>query len=638
MRLSSFLAIGYGLVLVLGVAGPVVTVACFQSGEDDLVQKRLPVGQQLAGIAVDLAESQAALGSYVLQGRDPAAAEASTKARLESWQGVTTKVDSLRELSKGGGLGDKAIDSLVLHMQELRSIQDRIEAVAQTPENLPASKRLAAAEAAIERGGQALFGILFEESDEEATADRKRLMSALGNVRGGYALGIASLRAFLDSGDEAQQKAFDEQHWLQATSGATSVDEMADLLTATQKTNWETFKAAREEVAQTWQAIVPIRKSAEWNVARHLLADQGQPALAATRVDLDALMRQHETSTAIAIAAIADKQHTSNVLLGISTSLAFLIGVVIAWYTTRRMGKAIRGQCTGLQRIAETKDLSLRMPRGGIQELDQAAQAVDDLSKAFAATLRAIQQSADGGAESVSQVSITSQTIAEGASTQAASLQEMTAALQEVADVAMENSGIAKRATEQAQSSHQRAEQGLKLSEDLVAATQSISSSSIEVERILQEVDGIAFQTNLLALNAAVEAARAGDAGKGFAVVAEEVRNLAQRTAAAARNTAAIVQESAKHAANGGGIATTLLQSFRGVVAGNAEVERLMSEVNHRVDRQSTGVQQVRAGVQSLDGAVQSSAAASEQLAANSQESARQVSYLRSQVAVFKIG
>ncbi|MGA2233698.1 MAG: methyl-accepting chemotaxis protein, partial [Tepidisphaeraceae bacterium] len=165
-------------------------------------------------------------------------------------------------------------------------------------------------------------------------------------------------------------------------------------------------------------------------------------------------------------------------------------------------------------------------------------------------------QGSDQVASAASQVSASSQAIAQGASEQAAALEETTSALEEMSAMTKKNAETAQHAAALSAETKTAADKGNQAMGKMSQAINEIQKSAQETAKIIKVIDEIAFQTNLLALNAAVEAARAGEAGKGFAVVAEEVRNLAMRSAEAAKNTAAMIEESVQSARNGVGIST----------------------------------------------------------------------------------
>ena len=164
------------------------------------------------------------------------------------------------------------------------------------------------------------------------------------------------------------------------------------------------------------------------------------------------------------------------------------------------------------------------------------------------------------------------------------------------------------------------------------AAIDDIKQSSDQTAKIIKTIDEIAFQTNLLALNAAVEAARAGEAGKGFAVVAEEVRNLAQRSAEAARTTADMIEGSVKNADNGVGISKEVAETLGEIAEGNRKVNDLVGEISAASNEQSQGIEQISTAVTQMDQITQSNAANAEESASASEELSAQAEELTNMV------
>ena len=218
------------------------------------------------------------------------------------------------------------------------------------------------------------------------------------------------------------------------------------------------------------------------------------------------------------------------------------------------------------------------------------------------------------------QVSAVSQSLSEGANNQAASLEEIFSTLQEISHMTEQTATNAKQADEEAGSARKQALQARDAMGEMGKVISQIKQSSDDTMKIIKTIDEIAFQTNLLALNAAVEAARAGDAGKGFAVVAEEVRNLAQRSAEAAKNTNALLSGSREKAEAGVTMAANVTQLLDKVNDAVAHVGDLIAQVNSATHEQAKGVDQVNQALSAMDRVTQSNAATAEQNASSSAE------------------
>ncbi len=223
-------------------------------------------------------------------------------------------------------------------------------------------------------------------------------------------------------------------------------------------------------------------------------------------------------------------------------------------------------------------------------------------------------------AAAAGQVSGASQSLAEGATEQAAGLEETSSSLEEMSSMTKQNSENAQQASILSGEAKTAADNGSQAMQKMNTAINDIQKSSEETAKIIKVIDEIAFQTNLLALNAAVEAARAGEAGKGFAVVAEEVRNLAMRSAEAAKNTSNMIQESVKNSNNGVEIAQEVSQVLEQIVTGITKTSDLVGEIASASNEQAQGIEQVNTAVTQMDKVTQQNAANAEESASASEE------------------
>jgi methyl-accepting chemotaxis protein len=223
-------------------------------------------------------------------------------------------------------------------------------------------------------------------------------------------------------------------------------------------------------------------------------------------------------------------------------------------------------------------------------------------------------------ASASAQVATSSQSLAHGASEQAASLEETSASLEEITSMTKRNAQNAESAKNLANQTRRAADTGAADMADMSRAMDAIKASSGNIGKIIKTIDEIAFQTNILALNAAVEAARAGEAGLGFAVVAEEVRNLAQRSAQAARETAEKIEDSIGKSEQGVAISTKVANSLQEILTKAREVDDLVGEIASSSKEQSSGIGQIGTAVTQMEKVTQSTAAAAEESASASQE------------------
>ena len=230
-----------------------------------------------------------------------------------------------------------------------------------------------------------------------------------------------------------------------------------------------------------------------------------------------------------------------------------------------------------------------------------------------------------------------SESLARTASEQASTLQQISSSLQEMASMSRQNATNSQEARGLAAGAQQSADQGTHSMQRLSQAMEQIKATSDKTAKIVKTIDDIAFQTNLLALNAAVEAARAGDAGKGFAVVAEEVRNLAMRSAEAAKNTAELISEAVRKAEDGVTLNHEVLSNLTGIVTQVHRVSEVMGEIAASSEQQSQGVTQLTAAVEQLNQVTQQTAASSEESASTAAELTEQAAEMQHLVQTFQL-
>jgi len=271
-----------------------------------------------------------------------------------------------------------------------------------------------------------------------------------------------------------------------------------------------------------------------------------------------------------------------------------LFGVIISILTAITVNRSVGGMVTAIRRTIEN------LKAGG----EQINSSSDQLSQA-------------------------SQNLAESSTEQAASLQQTTSSLEEMsAQVQQTTQNVLQVESEMEGNAKPMVESGMKSMEKMIKAMEEIKDSSLETTKIIKTIDEIAFQTNLLALNAAVEAARAGEAGKGFAVVAEEVRNLALRSAEAAKNTSRLIENSRSSTQEGTEIANEMAVKLKKIAESAGNVHILISEISVASKEQSTGIEQLTTVMSDMDRVVQNNASASEETASSAEELSSQASEL----------
>jgi methyl-accepting chemotaxis protein len=286
---------------------------------------------------------------------------------------------------------------------------------------------------------------------------------------------------------------------------------------------------------------------------------------------------------------------------------------------------------------AAQKDLSTRLKQEYKGEFARMKENINTVVQNLDDAMGQVSEAVSQVTSASGQISQGSQSLAEGANEQASSLEEVSSSLEEMSSMTKQNadnSNQAKRLVGEVNVSIGEADQSMK---NMAEAIRQIKVSSDNTAKILRTINDIAFQTNLLALNAAVEAARAGEAGKGFAVVAEEVRNLAMRSAEAAKSTEAMIEESVMNAESGVRITEDVAKALETTVERASKVNDLIAEIAAASNEQAQGIQQVNTAVAQMNQVTQQNAANSEESASAAEELSSQAAELANMVGVFKL-
>ncbi len=276
----------------------------------------------------------------------------------------------------------------------------------------------------------------------------------------------------------------------------------------------------------------------------------------------------------------------------------------------------------------------MRQYRGDFVSLSDSLNVIID---SLNDVMKDINEAAEQVASGSRQVSEGSQSLSQGSTEQASAIEELTASMSEIAHQTKQNAINANQANELASTAKENALEGNEHMQEMLHSMEDISDSSNNISNIIKVIDDIAFQTNILALNAAVEAARAGQHGKGFAVVAEEVRNLAARSAEAAKNTTELIEGSIQKVQVGTKIANETASALIEIVDGVEKAASLVGDIAVASNEQASGITQINKGIEQVSQVIQNNSATAEESAAASEELSSQAEMLKSMVGKFQL-
>ena len=323
------------------------------------------------------------------------------------------------------------------------------------------------------------------------------------------------------------------------------------------------------------------------------------------------------------------------VLIGVL--IAVLVVIVAVWFNIKQtLISPLNRLIDNIRHIA-SGDLVKRIEVQGTNEMGELADSLRHMQGELVRTVGDVRNGANAIYSGASEIAMGNNDLSSRTEQQAASLEETAASMEQLTATVKQNAENARQASHLALSASETAQKGGKVVDNVVQTMRDIAGSSQKIADIISVIDGIAFQTNILALNAAVEAARAGEQGRGFAVVAGEVRNLAQRSAQAAREIKSLIEDSVGRVEVGSTLVESAGETMGEIVNAVTRVTDIMGEIASASDEQSRGIDQVGLAVAEMDRVTQQNASLVEESAAAAAALEEQASRLTQAVAVFRI-
>ncbi len=392
---------------------------------------------------------------------------------------------------------------------------------------------------------------------------------------------------------------------------------------------------AKDAAGQSWVREMIEQKD---GILRHTLADTEGGA---ARERFTVFSQYPDWKLVIAGTAYVDELEADliaarNRFLLLGLALGALLAAGLWWMLRRAVSMPLAEVVSVAERVA-AGDLTHRLPATRRDEIGQLMRAINGVGDGLSGIVDKVRASASTIASSTGQIAAGNADLSARTEAQAGSLERTASSIEELAATVRQNADSAQHAHDMVQSASQAANAGGQTVERLVDTMSGIHTTAQKIADITGIIDGIAFQTNILALNAAVEAARAGEQGRGFAVVAGEVRSLAQRSAAAAKEIKALITRSVEEVQAGNEAARGAGDAMQDIVTRVERIAGFMGEISHASREQSQGIEEVNQAVTSMDEVTQQNAALVEEAAAAAESLRQQAQELRGAVDVFRL-
>ncbi len=443
----------------------------------------------------------------------------------------------------------------------------------------------------------------------------------------------------------AESNAPERQKQLQARIKETSarISEIQKTLTALAMSPEE--KAMLDKIGARRTVYIAARdevfkeKTIDEANARALVQSRLEPALDSYVASIRELSAYQAKAIINLAAATTSLSRASGVLLMLLGAIATLLGIGVALLITRSIKSQLGGEPAYAVAIANQiagGDLTSTIDTAA-NDRSSMLYAIKAMRDSIITIVSQVRSGTDTIATASSEIAAGSLDLSSRTEHQASSLQETASSMEELTSTVKQNAENALQANTLAGSASDVARRGGAVVDDVVTTMNSISDSSRKIVDIIAVIDGIAFQTNILALNAAVEAARAGEQGRGFAVVASEVRNLAQRSAAAAKEIKALIGHSVEQVTEGSRLVGQAGSTMQEIVASVERVTSIISEITAASQEQNAGIEQINLAITNMDEVTQQNAALVEQAAAAASSMQEQASHLAGVVSLFKL-
>jgi methyl-accepting chemotaxis protein len=443
--------------------------------------------------------------------------------------------------------------------------------------------------------------------------------------------------AIVKSSDGSLGPFFKEDAAQTGKRAAELVKQIEPLITAGQeKALFDKITEQRKAYSSARDEAVKAKADGNQELAARILDERFTPTAKAYQESMQQLVAMQATNIAATAREIGEHADRSETVIAALAAFSVLLGALSAWLLTRSIVRPIREAVTLAETVA-SGDLTRRIDATAKDETGALLRALRHMNDSLVNIVSEVRGGTDTISGASSEIAAGNLDLSSRTEQQAASLEETAASMEQITGTVRQNADNARQANQLAITASNVAVEGGSVVSQVITTMGSINASSRKIVDIIGVIDGIAFQTNILALNAAVEAARAGEQGRGFAVVASEVRNLAQRSAAAAKEIKVLIGDSVDKVDAGAKLVDQAGATMEQVVESIRRVTDIMAEITHATQEQTGGIEQVNIAIGQMDEATQQNAALVEESAAAAASMQEQAAKLAQVVGVFKL-
>jgi len=450
-------------------------------------------------------------------------------------------------------------------------------------------------------------------------------------------IGVRRTTAIAKSADPSLGPFFAEESAKSTKAAQELQKQLEPLLTSdAEKALWKDFQEVRAQYLQSRDGVVKIKAEGTAQEANAALEKQFLPISKNYLSKVQQLLDMQRKAIDGMVVEIGENNDRSRNFLMLLGALALCLGGFYAWWLATGITRPLRQALVVAQTVA-SGDLTSDIRSSTSDETGQLLQALQAMNSSLTAIVADVRTGTQTIASASGQIATGNQDLSSRTEEQASSLEQTAASMEELTSTVKQNADNALQANQLAMSAADVAIRGGEVVGQVVQTMGGIDASSRKIVDIIGVIDGIAFQTNILALNAAVEAARAGEQGRGFAVVASEVRNLAQRSASAAKEIKTLIGESVEKVREGSSQVADAGRTMEQIVESVKRVTHIMGEITAASREQTSGIEQINQAISQMDQVTQQNAALVEEAAAAASSLQGQAGQLSDAVGIFRL-